>query len=205
MEVQVRDSEARVLEILRLCDAYLEGHFRYTSGRHGKVYFEKIRIVQKPALVDELGRMMADLFRQQAGGFDAVISPAYGAIVFGYAAALHLGKPFAFLQRDSSEKLVVRPGFTVLREGSRALLVEDVATTGGSLAESIDALAARGVSVTAAGILVDRTGGRLELTVPWRALLSVQAESWQPEECPLCRDGVPLTVPGSSGKQVSQA
>lgn len=195
------DTESRVLEILRQSDAYLEGHFRYTSGRHGRVYFEKIRIVQRPLLVDQLGRMMADLFRQQAGGFDAVVSPAFGAIVFGFSTALHLGKPFAFLQRDASGRLSARSGFTVLREGARALLVEDVATTGGSLSESIEAMAPLGMSVTAAGLLVDRTGGRLELTVPWRALLSVQAESWPPEECPLCREGIPLSVPGSSGKQ----
>ncbi len=194
-------SEARVLEILGLCDAYLEGHFRYTSGRHGRVYFEKIRIAQKPDLVAELGSMMAGEFAAMKGSIDIVCSPAYGAIVFGFATALAMGRPFAFLQRGEDGRMTVRQGFTMLEPGSRVLLVEDVATTGGSIAESVEALRQRGAEVVAAGILVDRTAGGLSPGMPCRALLRSAAESWPAEECPLCRDGVPLSTPGSSGRR----
>lgn len=194
-------SEARVLEILGMCDAYLEGHFRYTSGRHGRVYFEKIRIAQKPDLVVELGEMMAAEFASMAGSIDIVCSPAYGAIVFGFATALASGRPFAFLQRGEDGRMTVRPGFTLLKPGSRVLLVEDVATTGGSISESIEALRQRGADVVAAGILVDRTSGGLAPGIPCRALLRSAAESWPAEDCPLCRQGVPLETPGSSGRK----
>lgn len=193
-------SEKRVLEILRSCNALLEGHFRYTSGRHGRQYFEKIRIVREPRFVDELGRMMAVLMDDLREGINLVCAPAYGAVVFGFSTALHMGKGFAFLQRDAGSRMTVRSGFSDIVSGGRVLLVEDVCTTGGSIVESIEALKGAGAEVVQVGLIVDRTGGALDLEVPYRALLTVDAQSWPEDECPLCREGVPVTVPGSSGK-----
>jgi orotate phosphoribosyltransferase len=194
-------NEKRVIEILKSCDALLEGHFRYTSGRHGNQYFEKIRIVQEPKFVDELGRMMAAEMDDIREDIDLVCAPAYGAVVFGFATALHMGRRFAFLQRDSEAKMSVRSGFSSIVRGSRILLVEDVCTTGGSIAESIDTLNSAGAEVVMIGLIVDRTNGRLKFKSPYRSLLSVDAVSWDTEECPLCREGIPVTVPGSSGKK----
>jgi len=196
-------SEKRVIEILKSCDALLEGHFKYTSGRHGRQYFEKIRIVQKPQFVDELGRMMAVKMDDIKENIDLVCAPAFGAVVFGFATAFHMKKSFAFLQRDSKAEMSIRSGFRDIVYGSRVLLVEDVCTTGGSIVESIDALNAAGAEVTEVGLIVDRTAGKLHLDTPYRSLLSVEAVSWNSEECPLCRDGIPITVPGSSGKEKS--
>ncbi len=193
-------SENRVIEILKSCDALLEGHFRYTSGRHGKRYFEKIRIVQEPQYVDELGRMMAAKMDDIRENIDLVCAPAYGAIVFGFATALHMGRSFAFLQRDSEARMSVRSGFRDIIRNSRILLVEDVCTTGGSISESIEALNSAGAEVVQVGLVVDRTAGKLKLDSPYRALLSVEAVSWDSKECPLCKEGIPITVPGSSGK-----
>ena len=194
-------SEKRVIEILKSCDALLEGHFRYTSGRHGKRYFEKIRIVQEPQFVDELGRMMATEMDDVRENIDLVCAPAYGAVVFGFATALHLGKSFAFLQRNSEGEMSVRSGFRDIVRGSRILLVEDVCTTGGSIDESIDTLNSAGAEVVQIGLIVDRTAGKLKFKSPYRALLSVDAVSWDIGECPLCREGIPITIPGSSGKK----
>lgn len=195
-------SEKRVIEILKSCDALLEGHFRYTSGRHGKQYFEKIRIVQEPQFVDELGRMMAAVMDDLREDIDLVCAPAYGAVVFGFATALHMGRSFAFLQRDSEGRMSVRSGFRDIVRGSSILLVEDVCTTGGSISESIDTLNSAGAEVVQIGLIVDRTAGKLKFKSPYRALLSVEAASWDVEECPLCREGIPITVPGSSGKNM---
>ncbi len=194
-------SEKRVIEILKSCDALLEGHFRYTSGRHGKQYFEKIRIVQEPQFVDELGRMMASKMDDIRENIDLVCAPAYGAVVFGFATALHMGRRFAFLQRDSEAQMSIRSGFSSIVRGSRILLVEDVCTTGGSIVESIDTLHSAGGEVVMIGLIVDRANGRLKFKSPYRALLSVDAVSFNIEECPLCREGIPVTVPGSSGKK----
>jgi len=192
--------DSKVFKVLKSCDALLEGHFKYTSGRHGSRYFEKIRIVQHPDLVMELGSLLADSVEDIADQIDVVCAPAFGAIVFGFAAACKMGKPFAFLQRDAEGTMSLRSGFQDLVENSRVLLVEDVVTTGGSIRESITALNAHESTVVMVGLLVDRTNGTLELDVPYRALLTVDAKSWSVEDCPLCRDGIPVTKPGSSGK-----
>lgn len=194
-------SEKRVLEILKTTNALLEGHFSYTSGRHGREYFEKIRIVREPRFVDELGRMMAAMMEDVRHRIDVVCAPAYGAVVFGFSTALHMGLSFAFLQRDRRARMSVRPGFLDLLQNSRVLLVEDVSTTGGSIVESMEALGKAGADVVQVGLIVDRTAGRLELGVPYRSLLSVEAVSWPADECPLCNEGVPVTAPGSSGKK----
>jgi len=194
-------SEKRVIEILQNCDAMLEGHFKYTSGRHGNQYFEKIKIIRHPDMVDELGEMMTLQMSSVQNDFDIVCAPAFGAIVFGYSAAFHLGKPYAFLQRDKNGVMTVRGGFRDAVTDKRILLVEDVATTGGSIRESIKSLAEYGSEVVRIGIIVDRTGGNLDFGVPYTALLTVQAESWEKELCPLCEKGIPITVPGSSNKR----
>lgn len=194
-------TEERVTRILKECDALLEGHFSYTSGRHGRQYFEKIRIVSEPAYVDELGKMMAETMEDLSPHIDLVCAPAHGAVVFGFSTALHMKKKFAFLQRDSRSNMTVRSGFRDLVNGSRILLVEDVSTTGGSILESIEALKKHDGTVVQAGLIVDRTNGRLQLGVPYRALLSVEATSWDKDDCPLCGKSVPLTTPGSSGKK----
>lgn len=182
--------------------ALLEGHFRFTSGRHGDLYFEKIMVAQRPSLVARLGMLMAERMCDVSSEVDVVCAPAFGAIVFGFATALEMGKPFVFLQRDREGGMRIRSGFTVIEEGSRVLLVEDVTTTGGSIRESCEVLKERGASVRMVGLLVDRTGGRLQLGLPYRALLTVTAESWPPDECPLCEKGLPLSTPGSSRKSV---
>ena len=194
-------SKQRVTEILKSCDALLEGHFKYTSGRHGQQYFEKIRIAREPEFVDELGRMMASIMSGRKNEIDLVCAPAFGAIVFGFATALHLRKSFVFLQRDADGQMTVRQGFRDLVDGSRILLVEDVATTGGSIIESIEALVSLGGTVEKVCLIVDRTGGTLEFGVPYEALLTVQSQSWSPEECPLCARGIPISTPGSSNKK----
>lgn len=194
-------SEERVIEILQSCEAMLEGHFRYTSGRHGNQYFEKIKIIRYPAMVDELGLMMASKIGSVQDEFDVVCAPAFGAIVFGYSAAFHLGKPFAFLQRDKNGIMTVRGGFKDAVTDKRILLIEDVATTGGSIRESVKLLSEYGSEVVQIGIIVDRTGGTLDFGIPYNALLTVEAESWEKESCPLCKRGIPISIPGSSNKR----
>lgn len=191
----------KVLDILTECSALLEGHFKYTSGRHGKLYFEKIKVARRPDLVMELGKMTASQMNDIKDNFDVVCAPAFGAIVFGFATAFAMGKPFAFLQRDAEGVMGIRSGFKGVVENARVLLIEDVVTTGGSVKEAIAVLNELNATVEMVGLLVDRTNGELDLPAPYRALLTVKAESWSPEECPMCKEGVEITMPGSSGKK----
>ncbi len=104
---------ATVLNLFKECDALLQGHFKLTSGKHSEWYFEKIRLIEKPAALEKIVDLLAAKIKREVPDFDTVVSPAYGAIAIGFLAALKLGKRFAFSQR-ADEKMTIRSGFSGL-------------------------------------------------------------------------------------------
>lgn len=194
------NADATVLQLFKDCDALLQGHFKLTSGKHSEWYFEKIRLIEKPAALDRIVELLADRIRREVPDFDTVVSPAYGAIAIGFLAALKLGKKFAFSQR-ADEKMTVRSGFSGL-DGSRAVIVEDILTTGGSIQEVVACLKERGVTVAGIYVLVDRTGGAVPIEgQPVGSLLALKVEAFEPEACPFCAKGMAITKPGASDKK----
>jgi orotate phosphoribosyltransferase len=189
-----------VLSLFKECDALLHGHFKLTSGKHSEWYFEKIRLIEKPASLEKIVDLLVEKIEAEVSEFDAIVSPAYGAIAIGFLAALKLGKKFAFTQRVD-EKMSVRAGFSGL-EGSRAVIVEDILTTGGSIQEVVACLKERKVSVEGIYVLVDRTGGAAPIEgIQVGSLLALKVEAFEPEACPLCKKGLPLSKPGASDKK----
>lgn len=182
--------------LLTEAGAKLSGHFLLTSGRHSNQYFEKIKIIQDPEKAAILCGILAERFKDY--DIDVVIAPAYGAIVLGYEVAKQMGKPFAFSQRKE-EKMTFRSGFDV-KPGMKAIIIEDVTTTGGSIFEVQELLKERNVECLGIGLLVDRSNGKVDFGCPVEALLTVDAVSWTPEECPLCKDGSKAVKPGRSDK-----
>ena len=175
--------------------AYLKGHFRLTSGLHSGEYLQSALVLQHPDLAQRLGRELAD--RMPKGKVpETVVSPALGGLIIGHEVARALAARFLFTERDSSGKMVLRRGFAV-RPGEVAVVIEDVVTTGGSTREVIELLQAAGVQVAGAGSIIDRSGGRADLGVPRVALATLDPVTWQPEECPLCKQGLPVEKPGS--------
>ena len=187
-----------VLELFRSTGAYLEGHFRLTSGLHSAEYLQCALVLQHPAAAERLGRWLAQELRTLAPGkIDLVAAPALGGLIIGHEVARALGTRFVFTERDAATgKMTLRRGFTVA-PGETAVVVEDVITTGGSTADVIDVLRAAGGRVEAAGSLVDRSGGRADVGVPRVALATLQIAAHHLEECPLCARGIPLAKPGS--------
>ena len=187
-----------VLELFRSTGAYLEGHFRLTSGLHSAEYLQCALVLQHPAAAERLGRSLAQELRTLAPGkIDLVASPALGGLIIGHEVARALGTRFLFTERDAATgKMTLRRGFTVA-PGETAVVVEDVITTGGSTADVIDVLRAAGGRVEAAGSLVDRSGGRADVGVPRVALATLQIAAHHLEECPLCARGIPVAKPGS--------
>jgi len=172
--------------------AYLKGHFRLTSGLHSSEYLQSALVLQRPEMAEELGREMAS----QLPKAEVVVSPAIGGLIIGHEVARALGTRFIFAERDAAGKMTLRRGFSV-RPGETAVVVEDVVTTGGSTREVIELLRGLGAQVVGAGSIMDRSGGRADLGVPRVALATLDVVSWQPEECPLCQQGVPVEKPGS--------
>jgi orotate phosphoribosyltransferase len=187
-----------VLDLFRAAGAYLEGHFRLTSGLHSPNYLQCALVLRHPTTAEELGRRLAAGLRQIVDDqIGLVVSPALGGLIIGHEAARSLGTPFLFTERDpESRKMVLRRGFTV-QPGQTAVVVEDVITTGGSTRDVVDCLQAAGARVLAAGSIIDRSGGTADVGVPRVALATLQVEAHSPEDCPLCRQGLPLVKPGS--------
>jgi len=189
-----------VLSLFRECDALLQGHFKLTSGKHSEWYFEKIRLIEKPSALEKIVDLLAEKIEAEVPDFDTVVSPAYGAIAIGFLAALKLGKKFAFTQR-ADEKMTVRSGFAGL-DGSRAVIVEDILTTGGSIQEVLACLKEHGVTTSGIYVLVDRSGGAVPVEgKAVGSLLALKVEAFEPDVCPFCKKGLPLTKPGASDKR----
>jgi orotate phosphoribosyltransferase len=186
-----------VMELFQVRGAYLQGHFRLTSGLHSSSYLQCALVLQFPEDAERLGRLLAGELRRLSGTpIDVVASPALGGVIIGHEVARALGSRFVFTERDPDRKMALRRGFQIA-PGEVAVVVEDVITTGGSTQEVVDTLRAAGAQVVAAGSIIDRSGGTAEVGVPRVALATLQVESYQPDVCPLCAQGVPVVKPGS--------
>jgi orotate phosphoribosyltransferase len=183
-----------ILKLLEQVGAVRTGHFELSSGRHSATYIQCALVLEHPQHAEALGRAIADLFRDLSVA--CVVSPALGGILAGYEVARALGVRSLFVERDRSGQMALRRGFEI-KPGERVLVIEDVWTTGGSTRETIGVVEEEGGLVVAAGALIDRSGGRLELNVPARALLEMEVPSYEPDDCPLCRAGGLPTRPGS--------
>lgn len=185
-------NDLEVLTALQDADAILTGHFRLTSGRHSDRYVQCARVLEDPALVTRLAKAMVD--RLEDRDIDLVAAPAVGGIVIGFAVAQALGVKFIFSERQGGA-MTFRRGFDVPR-GARVLVVEDVVTTGGSVAEVVDLVRLAGGEPVAVTALIDR-GGEKAFDIELVPLLKLEVESWDPETCRPCAEKMPLYAPGS--------
>lgn len=183
-----------IMQIFSQTGALLEGHFILTSGRHSNRYMQCARVLQYPDHTETLARIIAGHYRDEQ--VDVVIAPAVGAILVAYEVARQLGVKAIFCERQEG-RMMLRRGFTI-EPGQRVLVVEDVITTGGSVQEVIDVVREWQGDVIGVGVLVDRSGGKVDFGIRTEAVLTLDIESFPAEECPLCREGkLPAVKPGS--------
>lgn len=186
--------------LLRLFEergALLQGHFLLSSGLHSARYLQCARVLMDPALATRLGEALAARLRPLLGGATprSVVAPALGGVLVAHEVARALGCVGLFTERQDGA-MTLRRGFA-LDAGDPVVVVEDVITTGGSTREVLDAVKARGARVLAVGSLVDRSGGALDLGVPYRSLLELVVAAHPAEACPLCAQGSWPEKPGS--------
>ena len=188
----------KAIEAFHQTGAYLQGHFRLTSGLHSPEYLQCAKVLQHPRHAEAFGREIA--IRLQAldpeQKIDVVVSPAMGGLIIGHEVARALGVRHIFTERDADGKMTLRRGFAV-EPGENAVVIEDVVTTGGSSKEVIALLKTEGATVSGAASIIDRSGGKADIGVPRVALETLQVTSYPPEQCPLCEQGVPVVKPGS--------
>ena len=171
----------------------LEGHFRLSSGLHSPGYLQCALVLSQPREAEALGAALGKLVR--ALGAQTVMSPALGGVVIGQEVGRALGVRAIFAERADGA-LTLRRG-VALDPGEKVLIVEDVVTTGGSTRETMEVARAAGAVVVGACAIVDRSGGKQGLDVPFHALLPMDVKTYQPDDCPLCKQGIPVVKPGS--------
>ncbi|MFC2286297.1 MAG: orotate phosphoribosyltransferase [Selenomonas sp.] len=190
-------TEAEVKDLLTKTNAIMHGHFLLTSGLHSPHYVEKFNVLQHPEYTELLCRAMAEKFKDK--DIDTVVGPVTGGILLAHETGKALGTRAIFTERENG-KMTFRRGFS-LKKGERVLIVEDIVTTGGSIKEVIDVVREFGGIPVAVAMLVDRSNGKVNFEgVPCTALLHMDVETYTPEECPLCKEGTPLTKRGRTGK-----
>jgi orotate phosphoribosyltransferase len=180
-----------LLHELEARGAISSGHFRLSSGRHSNRFVQKFRILEDPVLVERVAAALAEFARGLAP--TVVVSAAVGGIVLGYETARQLGTLSIFVEKEHGAP-ALRRGFA-LGGNDRAFVVEDVVTTGGSVREVLDVVRAHGATVAGVGIIVRRAPA--DFGVPTTALLDLPIASFDPESCPQCAAGEPITEPGS--------
>jgi len=185
--------EAEVARLYETRGALLRGHFRLTSGLHSSTYLQSALVLQYPEDARRLGAALAARF--PGAGVSAVVAPALGGILVAHEVGRALGVRGLFTEREDG-RMTLRRGFGLGR-GERVLVVEDVITTGGSTREVVGCVEAAGGAVVGVGALVDRSGGQARFEQPFEVLLHLDVANYKPEDCPMCRDGLPLVKPGS--------
>ncbi len=187
----MRPSE--VLALFQGTGALLEGHFLLSSGLHSRQYLQCAAVLQHPTLAARLCGALAHGF--EADDISVVAGPAMGGILVAYELARALGTRAVFAERVDGH-LTLRRSFQV-GQGDRVLIAEDVVTTGGSSLELLEIIRHTGAMAVGVGAIVDRSGGAAEFPIKFHSLLSLALKTFSTADCPLCREGVSLTKPGS--------
>ncbi|MBO8159409.1 orotate phosphoribosyltransferase [Thermosyntropha sp.] len=187
-------SHEEAVKIFIDAKALLNGHFILTSGRHSDQYMQCALVLQYPLYTEKLAKHIAEKFADEK--IDLVIGPAMGGIIVAYEVARQMGVPGIFTERKDGV-MQLRRGFEI-KPGQRVLVVEDVVTTGGSVKEVIEVVKEYKGIVAGVGVLVDRSGGSVDFGVRKEAVLTMNIQSWEASDCPLCAEGkIPAIKPGS--------
>ncbi len=189
-------TEQEVMRMLEETEAVLHGHFLLTSGLHSPMYVEKFNVLQHPRFTEKLCKEIATRYIND--NIELVVGPMTGGILLSYEVAKNLGTRSMFTERVEG-KMTFKRGFH-FAPGTRVLIVEDIVTTGGSVVEVMEAVKAAGGEPVGVGLLVDRSGGKVDFGIRTEALLKLNVETFKPEECPLCAQNIPFTKRGSTGK-----
>lgn len=186
----------QVLQEFRDAGALLEGHFVLSSGLHSSTFLQKMAIFSEPPRTERLCKALAAVIEARFGTIDIVVSPAIGGIVPGYETARHLGARAIFVEREPGRPFMLRRGFSI-PAGKRAVIVEDIVTTGLSARECLAALVDQPGEILGAACLIDRSGGRGEIGLPLVSLVTLDIPAYPADDLPPELAAIPAVKPGS--------
>ncbi|QIB27528.1 orotate phosphoribosyltransferase [Caloranaerobacter azorensis] len=185
--------EKKVIEILKECDALLEGHFLLSSGKHSDRYVQCAKVLRYPDFAEKVLKVVVDKVKDLK--IDKVVGPAMGGVIVSYEMGRQLGKEAIFTERRDGV-MQIRRGFKI-NKGDKILITEDVVTTGKSSLEVKDVIEKFGGEVIGIACIVDRRADNVDLGLPVFSAIKLDIKTYDKEDCPLCKKGLPIEKPGS--------
>lgn len=189
----MENTDKMVIDTLKEVGALLEGHFLLSSGKHSNRYCQCAKLLQYPDKAAKVLKVVADKLKDV--DFDIIVGPAMGGVVVSYELARQTGKPGIFAERQDG-KMTIRRGFEI-KKGQKAIISEDVITTGKSFLEVANIIKELGGEVVGIICIVDRRAEGVEVEYPLYSAVKLDIKSYEKEECPMCKEGTPYVKPGS--------
>ncbi|AKA71762.1 orotate phosphoribosyltransferase [Clostridium scatologenes] len=189
----MENTDKMVIDTLKEVGALLEGHFLLSSGKHSNRYCQCAKLLQYPDKAAKVLKVVADKLKDV--DFDIIVGPAMGGVVVSYELARQTGKPGIFAERQDG-KMTIRRGFEI-KKGQKAIISEDVITTGKSFLEVANIIKELGGEVVGIICIVDRRAEGVEVDYPLYSAVKLDIKSYEKEECPMCKEGTPYVKPGS--------
>ncbi|MCF6459881.1 orotate phosphoribosyltransferase [Clostridium sp. Cult3] len=180
-----------LLKLLKDTEALMEGHFLLSSGKHSDGYVQCAKLMMYPDQAEKAVGLIVN--KLEDIDFDIVVGPAMGGIIVSYELARQTGRPSIFVEREEGQ-MKLRRGFTI-EKGQRVLISEDVVTTGKSSYEAIKVVEEQGGEVVGIACIVDRSSGNIKYPLYSGARLNIN--TYDEEDCPLCKKSLPIIKPGS--------
>ncbi|MDR1392101.1 MAG: orotate phosphoribosyltransferase [Clostridiales bacterium] len=191
--------EKEIKKILEKTNVLLEGHFLLTSGKHSGKYMQCAKIFEYPDQSEIICSQLVQKIKNSIKTrIDVVIGPAIGAILLSYEIARQLGIRSVFGERKNG-KMVLGRSFSI-KSNENVLIVEDVITTGGSVKEIIEILKKNQANILGIGMIIDRQNKKNNFEIPFESVLKVKIKTFDKDECPFCKENIPLIKPGSKEK-----
>lgn len=192
-------TDTEIMESLRKAGALLTGHFQLRSKKHSDHFFQAALVFRDPQLGERLCATLAERMKNEGVEAETVISPAVGGLLVGQEIARALKTNAIFADKEN-DQLVLKRGFSI-RKGEKIIVAEDVVTEGGRVQQTIDLVRSLGGDVVAVAVITDRSGGKASFGgIPFFSLIKLNLPTWLPEDCPLCKKGAAIDVPGSGAK-----
>lgn len=182
-----------ILDMLKESGAILEGHFKLSSGNHSDKYVQCASVLKNPKNAETLGK---EIVKKLPNDIELIVSPAMGGVIIGHEVAKALGVDFIFTERDENGDMIIKRNFNI-EKGTKIAIIEDVITTGKSTKEVIELVEKNHGIIYSLGCIVNRGNIEKIKDVGVKYLLSINPQIYKPEECPMCKNGVDITKPGS--------
>ncbi|MGM0640694.1 MAG: orotate phosphoribosyltransferase [Thermotogota bacterium] len=183
----------KIMDMLINSEAILEGHFKLSSGNHSDKYVQCASVLKNPKNAEILGQEIA---KKLPNDIELVVSPAMGGVIIGHEVAKALGVDFIFTERHENGEMILKRNFDI-EKNTKIAIIEDVITTGKSTREVIELVDKKDGIIKSLGCIVNR--GEIEeiKDIGVEYLLKINPKIYKPEECPLCKENVEITKPGS--------